>query len=542
MPEADAHSEAQAQASAQPQDQAQRIAAYADKLSQLKARSALREVMERELLLEFIRANRGTINEYPLLETQQNTIINLLCQRSGDHPAYEYVRKLTGSFIALLAHYSRAKEGTEAERTEQLRVQLDNAEALLIKCLQGVVYALGLITDNFEELVLRHFGAQGLDKYNGLIQQMELDQNFWRAFIERFVASQVKAAYEDIQANERYSLTREGQQLFIRYAFDDILARLNPTSAKIEKTRIQAAFERSATDPEGQKTQKVVLSCLNKGLSFMPEGVLSRADVEFIGRIVCIDEATRELRDRYLEHLWASRNRAEEAGGEAPAEAPAMDPKALQFLVDQAVAEGVGAVIAVGVTREIFAQALNAFAPAATESIKALMGAFDFDSLERVLFYLLENQFLHLLRDLAAPEGGKLLVRSLRLRRTPQQGVEELFAKGLTKIRKAKIWSQDPARPDMLVFRQRTGRELAATLTLLQMEETLSLAVLALWEAAGLKIEAVAQVDLEMVSRTTTNMRVRLAEILGRFGIHPGRKEPAAEPAAEPEAGGENPA
>jgi len=127
MPEADAHSEAQAQASAQPQDQAQRIAAYADKLSQLKARSALREVMERELLLEFIRANRGTINEYPLLETQQNTIINLLCQRSGDHPAYEYVRKLTGSFIALLAHYSRAKEGTEAERTEQLRVQLSSS-------------------------------------------------------------------------------------------------------------------------------------------------------------------------------------------------------------------------------------------------------------------------------------------------------------------------------------------------------------------------------------------------------------------------------
>ena len=540
MPEADAHSEAQAQASAQPQDQAQRIAAYADKLSQLKARSALREVMERELLLEFIRANRGTINEYPLLETQQNTIINLLCQRSGDHPAYEYVRKLTGSFIALLAHYSRAKEGTEAERTEQLRVQLDNTEALLIKCLQGVVYALGLITDNFEELVLRHFGAQGLDKYNGLIQQMELDQNFWRAFIERFVASQVKAAYEDIQANERYSLTREGQQLFIRYAFDDILARLNPTSATIEKTRIQAAFERSGADPEIQKTQKVVLTCLNKGLSFLPEGVLSRADVEFVARIVCIDEATRDLRDRYLEHLWAARNQ-NGAGGEAPAGGQ-KDPRALQFLVDQAVAEGVGAVIAVGVTRENFAQALNAFAPAATESIKALMGAFDFDSLERVLFYLLENQFLHLLRDLAAPEGSKVVVRSLRLRRTTQPEVDGLFDKGLTKIRKAKIWTQDPARPDMLVFRQRTGRELAATLTLLQMEETLSLAVLALWEAAGLKIEAVAQVDLEMVSRTTTNMRVRLAEILGRFGIHPGRKEPAAEPAAEPEAGGENPA
>ncbi len=537
MSETEQNPETQAQAEAPPQDQAQRITVYADKLAQLKARSALREVMERELLLEFIRTNRGAINEFPMLETQQNSIINLLCQRSGDHPAYEYVRKLTGSFIVLLTHYAKAKDGPDRERAEQLRVQLDNTEALLIKCLQGVVYALGLITDNFEELVLRYFGSQGLEKYNALIQQMELDQNFWRAFIERFVASQVKAAYEDIQANERYTLTREGQQLFIRYAFDDILARLNPTNAAIEKTRIQSAFERSAGDPEEQKTQKVVLSCLNKGLAFMPEGVLSRADVEFVARIVCIDEAMRELRDRYLQHLWAARN-----PGEAGGEAPATDPRALQFQVDQAVAEGVGAVIAVGVTRENFAQALNAFAPAAAESIKALMGVFDFESLERVFFYLLENQFLHLLRDLAAPEGGKVLVRSLRLRRIAQQEVEALFAKGLTKIRKAKIWTQDQARPEMLVFRQRTGRELAATMTLLQMEEPLSLAALALWEAAGLKVEAVAQVDLEMVARTSTNMRVRLAEILARFGIHTSRKDPAAEPAAEPAAGGESPA
>ncbi len=525
MPESTTSPENQTAASqvsddTQAPERGQRLSAYLDKLAQLKERSALREVMERELLLEFIRANRANINEYPLLETQQNSVINLICQRGGEHPAYEYVRKLTGAFIVLLTHYGKSKDGPDRDRVEQLRVQLENTETLLIKCVQGVVYALGLITDNFEEIVLRHFGAGGLDKYNALIQQMELDQNFWRAFIERFVAQQVKDAFEDIRSGDRYALTREGQQLCIRYAFDDVLARLNPLAQNVEKTRIQSAIERLGTDSEEQKTFKVVLSCLNKGLAFIPESVLTRADVDFVARIVCIDEAMRELRDRYLEHLWASRE-----GGRATDDVARPDPRVLQFLVEQAVASGVGAVIAVGVTRDSFAQALNAFFPAAPESVRALVGTFDFGSLERVLFHLLENQFLHLLRELAAPEGGKLVVRSLRLRRAPLAEVDALFASGLTKIRKTKIWAADRGRPDMLLFRQRTGRELAAAMGLLQMEEPLKLAVLSLWEGASVKIEAVVLVDLELVARTTTNMKAKLAEILGRFGIRPGRKE-----------------
>lgn len=511
-------------------DRAQRLSAYADKLAQLKERNSLREVTERELLLEFIRINRGNINEYPLLETQQASIINLICPRAGDHPGYEFVRKLTGNFIALLSHYAKER-GAGGERVEQLRTHLDNAETLLIKCIQGVVYALGLITDNYEEIVLRHFGSGGLDKFNALIQEQELDQNFWRSFIERFVSSQVRAAYEEMQAGDRYTLTREGQQLQIRFAFDDILARLHPTAQAIEKTRIQTAFETAGQDPESAKTQKVVHTCLNKGLAFISESVLSRADVEFVSRIVCIDQSFRELRDRYLEQLWAARNK--EGGTEEPAagEADEAGQRSLQFLIEQAVSAGVGAVIAVGVTRDTFAQALNAVVPAATESIRALMGTFDFPSLERVLFYLLENQFLLILRDVAAPEGGKLQVRPVRLRRAPAADVDALFREGLTKIRKNKIWAPDHTRADMLLFRQRTGRELSTTLDLLQVEESLKLAVLSLWEQGSLKVEAVVLVDLDMVARTSTNMKAKLAEILARFGIKPGQRSQTAEAA-----------
>jgi len=78
----------QAQASpAEPQTREQRIEAYQAKLKQLKGRSALREVVERELLLEFIRVNRQNINEFPMLESQQDSVIAVLCQRS-EHPCH----------------------------------------------------------------------------------------------------------------------------------------------------------------------------------------------------------------------------------------------------------------------------------------------------------------------------------------------------------------------------------------------------------------------------------------------------------------------
>ena len=60
---------------APPQDRESRFAACLAKLEELKTVKARREVMEERVFLEFLRVNRGRLNEFPLLETEQQSLM-----------------------------------------------------------------------------------------------------------------------------------------------------------------------------------------------------------------------------------------------------------------------------------------------------------------------------------------------------------------------------------------------------------------------------------------------------------------------------------
>ena len=134
-------------------DKEQRLTAYQNKLRALKERSFLREGMERELLLEFIRINHGSISEYPLLSAQQKSVMELLCGRSG-HPGYEFIHKLIANFIIQLAHYEKAVKVGNSDQAEELQTFLLNSYSILFYCVQCIVYSMALITVNFYEIIL----------------------------------------------------------------------------------------------------------------------------------------------------------------------------------------------------------------------------------------------------------------------------------------------------------------------------------------------------------------------------------------------------
>lgn len=386
--------------------------------------------------------------------------------------------------------------------------------------MQGAVLALGLVTDNFEELVLRHFGSAAMNDYNEMIKANRIDHGFWKAFLERFVARQVAEAHEDILAGKKYALSKIENVLVVRFHFDDVVANLRPTEQKVQKTRIQAAFERNA-DEEGRTTVKLVHGCLLKGLEFIPEAHLAKADVRNIASIVCMDLMTRELKERYL-----AATQAEPASGEQAE----LDRISVRFLMEQVVAEGVGATIAVGLTREQFAATLGAYAAEDVEQLTGLCRSFDLSSLEKLLLRLIEAHFLLRLREQVQDEGGKVLLRTARARRAALAAVEELAALKLTKIRKNKLFKPDPARADMLLFLPRNERELAALLQVLLVEDDLRARIEALWENAPLKVEVLATIDLAQLARTTTNLKARLAEILAKLGIVQQQRPAPADP------------
>ncbi|WP_419784984.1 hypothetical protein [Pseudodesulfovibrio sp.] len=507
-------------------DREKRFAVYQSKLSSLKDRSALREVMERELLLEFININHGNINEFPLLKAQQKTIVNLLGGRTG-HPGYEYIRKQVSGFIVSLAHYEKAQKGDDKDRIEELAIRLTNVETLLLKCVQGIVFAMALITDNFEEIILRYLGQENLKEYSALIEKMPLDLHFWKTLVEQFFTNRVKEAHKEILEGGKFDISKERNFLVIRFLFDDILAKLNPTTQTIEKTRMQKAYVASSTEFDGRRRAKFIQTLLVKGLSGLP-GADAISSKEYLqaARITCIDTVAEKFEERYQKRLLQARARKDdpEAVEQTDPEEEKKENLRFKFLMDQVVALGVGAAIAVGMTGDNLFRALNEFLPDQINNIAPLAKDFSTPTLETMLFFLMENQTIQILKEVGRDEGGKVQVRSGRARRVSAAAVDQLPY--MTRIRKKQLFANDTTREGVLLFKPKTAKQLADSLNMLSLEPELQQGIMALWKEAIFRVDIMVLINLELVARSTTNLSARIAEILAKYGVARGKVEP----------------
>ena len=493
----------------------ERLAAYQERLRTLKDRSSLREVMERELLLEFVSLNQITINEFPMLEAQKTTVLELLCGRQG-HPGYEFIHKQIANFIVLLAHYEKAVKVKDTGRAEALRSGLLNTESILIKCVQGIVYAMAFITDNLEEVILRYFGQNALREYTALIEQHELNQGFWAALIKEFVVSKVAEAHKEILEGEKFDISNERTFLIIRFLFDDILAKLNPTDQKIDKKRIQQSYIASRTSEEGIKRSKLAQGILVKKLSVLSQFKLfSASELLQAARITCIDTVGEEFEKKYMERVAASTDTG--AGEKVDPETAKKEQEAFKFLVDQLVGVGVGASIALGVTSDHFHKAIAAYVPDHVRGALPNKKDYSIQALEKILFFLLENNMIHLLSECGREEAGKIQVRSGRARRVPESALDSLST--MTKIRKKQLFGKDTTREGTLLFKPKTVQQLTQAMSMLSLEPELQQALVELWKKAVFRVDIMVLINLELVARGTTNLKVRLAEILDKYGV-----------------------
>lgn len=496
-----------------------RLDAYQAKLRALKERSALREVMERELLLEFISVNHNSINEYPLLETQQKSVIEILCGRVG-HPGYEYIHEHISDFIVQLAHYGKAIKTEQLERAAEIKINLVNTESILLKCVQGIVYSMALITDNSEEIVLRYFGKEALNEYSSLIQEHSLNEHFWKAFVEQFVASKVEEAHKDILEREKYDISKEKNFLVIRFLFDDILAKLKPTDLEIEKTRIQTSYVKSRTEEEAIQQTKFIQSIMVKGLANLPN-VEKISLNEYIqgARITCIDTIAADFEKQYIARIEETKARKADPArkDERSQQEIKREQAEFKFLMDQVVAVGIGAAIAIGRTSDHFYKAMAEFVPDQIAAIRPLARDFSIPTLERILYFLLENNTIHILQETGRSEGGKIMVRSARARRVPTATVEAL--PGMSKIRKKQLFGNDTTRENTLLFKPKTAQQMAETMTKLSLEKSLQGALVKLWKEAVFRVDIMVLINLAQVAKTTTNLKTKLGEILEMYGV-----------------------
>lgn len=497
-------------------DKDKRIEFYLGILASLKERSTLREVLEREVFLEFIKYNNSHINEFPLLEKQQSGIIALLCHRAIDLPAHEFIKKILSEFILTLGRYSKLKGGKDKDSLESIRSRIINAETLLIKTVQGVVYASCLISDNFEEVVLRHFGEAALKKYNSLLEEYELDRDFWRSLIEMFISSEMESSLQDMVSNDKYSLTRDKSYLILRFPFDQVTGRLESTSFTIDKTRIQGAFEKVGTDDESRELLVMTCKILLESGSFIRSEGMSNDNIERIARIVCIDPATSKFRDDYESAMGQLR--------EAKFETDAVEKEAelarqLQFAQDQICSCATGASLTLDIVVRDFLLGLKNYNNRDEKIVSACLRQIDVDALDKLFFYLTEAKFSALLKKKMSGEESKLQLRVMRRRRASVKDVTALNEIGMTRIRMSRLWLKDSGNASWLIFKHATPQELLKEMRLLALEKELASAILKIFEKGDMKVEFLIFISLQAVAKATKDIRGKLNELLVRFGI-----------------------
>ncbi|EPR44136.1 hypothetical protein dsx2_1880 [Desulfovibrio sp. X2] len=498
------------QESTAPNDVEQRLDVYQRKLTLLKERGALRDNAEREMLLEFIQANHSRINEFPLLPVQQNGLINILCIRSGSHPAQELLKRSLAGFLHLLTQYEKASLTRNAQEIETLRRSIVNAETILIKFLQGAVYAASLAHDNFEEVIIAHFGEESISTIDGITERQEMNERFWREILETFVTTHVSEAYDALMQGEKYLLRKEQSFLVLQFSLDDVLARLKRTDRTIEKTRVQALYEQCKRDKDATIKRKLVFEML-LGEELLPASVVSREEKLYAATVACMDVVAEQLVEKLRQQ-----------GDDVPPERREIEKQQLAFVQEQVLSMAVGALLTLGVVREDFLIPIGSLGMADPKQLRGVIGNFELHSLDAALLACIEGQFLSLLRERKADEGNKVLIKTQRARRVAMDRLEALAPLGLTKIRRHKLFEQDRNNPQQAVFIPRNTRELQHVLHLLQTDPAFAQALLSVWEEAAVTIEIMVMINLEVVAKTSTNLKARLAGILGKFGIRGG--------------------
>jgi hypothetical protein len=90
---------------------------------------------------------------------------------------------------------------------------------------------------------------------------------------------------------------------------------------------------------------------------------------------------------------------------------------------------------------------------------------------------------------------------------------------GMSKIRKKQLFGNDVTREDTLLFKPKTAKQMSESMSMLSLEPELQQGLAELWKRAVFRVDIMVLINLELVARATTNLTVRLTEILQKYGV-----------------------
>lgn len=476
----------------------QRLAVYTDCLNDSRERQVVREILERDLLLTLNQMNQHCIKEYPLIPVQQQAIAEFLTRKAAEGNEIEaYAHSLTDNFINCLEKYVYAIETNDSREEENNRAALLNAEALLIKCLQGVCLVLAVCGDNFIEVMQHIFGESALAISDTIIHEHEVGETYWREHLEQIVSNGVKNAFKSIRESKVVDIRKEKQLLSLTYSFDSVLERLNNSERRLEKSQIQIDFEKSLTPPMQSRLtamQSILENTSDLGITIPAE--LRRV----IGQVMCLDSCAEE----YPKKESGTKNTDKRS-----------------FLELQLISVACGAFLSLNTVTQDFLHAVGIVFPSAVNLARQELTEFSSAALKHFLLHLVEISFVQLLFGCFGESRSQMNLKAIRFHCLPGNSIEKLRGLGLNDELHDKLWQPDSEKSGGVVFIPTAAGELKQILEQATATPELIAQIVRFWHQAEIKTKFCVTVRLDKLMKATTNLNHRLSLILGRFGVLP---------------------
>lgn len=501
----------------------ERFDTYFRKLQDLREGNISDEFLHRELLLEFLRINAHQLTDLPEKAMQQVGVVNMICQRAFKHSKYKNIDNIIQSFVTDINRLMSTDKREEPELYEKRFGFAYNSEILLLRVLQSVVRIQADVSGAFRDIILGIYGESGTRKFDEIYYSSEFSPNFWRAIIEYFVKKKLGVAYEEVTRKAKYNYSRTPKTVRINFQFDLILEELKREGVERKRSdKLKPFIQTDVVEFEYKRIRQLVSNFLLENRDFFLEDDIPDEEAAPIIDMVCFDLSAAEYKRAAVDQAMRTVDWEDIVTNE---EQKLLDQ--FDTIKGKLLAAALGVSIAYKTMQQDFIEAVNIFSTKNMQIYEAkdieqtgkLIRFFDQDALEATLLFMLESYFFNILRRKCLDKKEKIKIQSVHKKRIDVDMLEALYHFGLTRIQKNKIFMPDTYNPDMFEFRMIEYETLEKLYDFLQLPRHLRKRIDEVWESAAHKIAFYVIIDLAMISRTSTDIKRGLTEILYKYGI-----------------------
>jgi len=511
-----------------------RFSAYLNRFAALKQSNAANEFMERELLSCFVQVNQARMSDLPQVGMQQNAAINLICTQAFRFGRYKYIQNILQGFLADLSRLygilesDRDEDEDEddlAERLRHAKANLLGSETLMLKLVQGVYRVQTVVYNTFKDVALELFGDTGVAGVQEMYERVELGANFWRVAIDNFVKKRILAAYNRLIAKSRFSYKRTDKRITLVFFFDHLLEEVRKGELVNRRRKsFHYYVETDIQEFEYKRIKQVLAEYLQENRQLFLDDSEPKAAVEHVLEIVCFDPSAADYKRLMVDE--AIHTMAWETAGGATRDVISQADQ-LEFIRKQLLASALGVALAYHAVRADLVNAVQVFSTknmqifsqADIDEIGRQVAYFRPDLLKKAFWVLLERYFENFLKRKGIDKKDKVEVKQHRRKRLDDETLEELYASGLSRIHKNKLLRKDATRPGMLEFVYGDFETVSKVGRMLQMPGFLTEKLKDSWVNATEKIEFFVIIRLDLLTKSTVDIKKALGEILYKYGI-----------------------